>query len=45
MIKNNSQLPYEARLRALKELLGRREEKKISTEVLAKVAEFVLKDN
>ena len=32
-------------LRALKEVLDRREEKKISTEDLVKMAEFVLKNN
>ena len=38
-------IPHEAGLRALKELLDRREEKKISTEDLVKTAEFVLKNN
>ena len=36
---------HEARLRALKEVLDRREEKKISTEDLVKMSEFVLKNN
>ena len=36
-------IPHEAGLRALKKILGRREEKKISTEDLVKMAEFVLK--
>ena len=35
-------IPQEAGLRALKEALNRREEKKISTEDLVKMAEFVL---
>ena len=35
-------IPHEAGLRALKEVLDRREEKKISTEDLVKMAEFVL---
>ena len=38
-------IPYKAGLRALKEVLDRREEKKISTEDLVKMAEFVLKNN
>ena len=38
-------IPYEAGLRELKEVLDRREEKKISTEDLVKMAEFVLKNN
>ena len=38
-------IPHEAGLRALKEVLDRREEKKISTEDLVKMAEFVLKNN
>ena len=38
-------VPHEAGLRALKELLDRREEKIISTEDLVKMAEFVLKNN
>ena len=36
---------HEMGLRALKEVLDRREEKKISTEDLVKMAEFVLKNN
>ena len=38
-------IPHEARLRALKEALGRREEKKISTEDLVKMDQFVFKNN
>ena len=38
-------IPQEARLRALEEVLDRREEKMISTEDLVKMAEFVLKNN
>ena len=38
-------IPHEAGLRALKEVLDRREEKKISTEDLVKMAEFDLKNN
>ena len=38
-------IPHKAGLRALKELLDRRQEKKISTEDLVKTAEFVLKNN
>ena len=38
-------IPHKAGLRALKEVLDRREEKKISTEDLVKMAEFVLKNN
>ena len=38
-------IPHEAGLRALKEVLDRREEKNISTEDLVKMTEFVLKDN
>ena len=38
-------IPYEAGLRALKEVLDRREEETISTEDLVKMAEFVLKNN
>ena len=38
-------IPHKAGLRALKEVLDRREEKKTSTEDLAKMAEFVLKHN
>ena len=38
-------IPHEAGLRVLKEVLDRREEKKISTEDLVKMAEFVLKNN
>ena len=38
-------IPHDAGLRALKEVLDRREEKKISTEDLFKMAEFVLKNN
>ena len=38
-------IPHEAGLRALKEVLDRREEKKISTEDLVKMAEFVLRNN
>ena len=38
-------MPHEAGLRALKEVLDRREEKKISTEDLIKMAEFVLRNN
>ena len=38
-------IPHEVGLRAFKEVLDRREEKKISTEDLAKMAEFVLKNN
>ena len=37
-------MPHEAELRAFKEVLDRREEKKISTEDLVKMAEFVLKN-
>ena len=40
-----SLLPHEVGLRALKEVLDRREEKKISTEDLVKMAEFDLKNN
>ena len=36
---------HKARLRALKKVLGRREEKKTSTEDLGKMAEFVLNNN
>ena len=36
-------IPYEAGLKSLKEALDRRREKKISTEDLVKMAEFVLK--
>ena len=38
-------IPHEAGLRALKEVLDRKEDKKISTEDLVKVAEFLLKNN
>ena len=38
-------LPHEAGLRALKEVPDGREEKKISTEDLVKMAEFVPKNN
>ena len=38
-------IPHEAGLRALKEVLDRREDKKISTEGFVKMAEFVLKNN
>ena len=38
-------IPHEVGLRALKEVLDRREEKKISTEDRIKMAEFVLKNN
>ena len=38
-------IPHKAGLRALKEVLDRREEKKTSTEDLVKMAEFVLKHN
>ena len=38
-------IPHEAGLRALKEVLDRREEKKISTEDLVKMPEFTLKNN
>ena len=38
-------IPREAGLRTLKEVLDRREEKKISTEDLVKMAEFVLTNN
>lgn len=38
-------IPLEAGLRALKEILDRREKKKISTENLVKMAEFMLKNN
>ena len=38
-------IPHEARLRALKEVLDRRKEKKISAEDLVKMAEFGLKNN
>ena len=38
-------IPHEAGLRALEEVVGRREEKKISTEDLVKITEFVLKNN
>ena len=38
-------IPHEEGLRALKEVMDRREEKKISTEDLVKMAEFVLKNN
>lgn len=38
-------IPHEAGLRTLKEVLDRRGEKKISTEYLVKMAEFVLKNN
>ena len=38
-------IPHEARLRALKEVLDSREEKKISTDDLIKMAEFALRNN
>ena len=38
-------IPHEAGLKSLKEALNRRREKKISTEDLVKMAEFVLKNN
>ena len=38
-------IPHEACLKSLKEALDRRREKKISTEDLVKMAEFVLKNN
>ena len=38
-------IPHKAGLRALKKVLDRREEKKISTEDLIKMTEFVLKNN
>ena len=38
-------IPHKAGLRALKEVLDRREEKKISTEDLVEMAEFVIKNN
>ena len=44
-VRLSPSIPPEAGLKALKEVLGRREEKKISTKVLVKIAEFVLKNN
>ena len=38
-------MPHEACLRALKEVLNRMEEKKISTEIFVKMAKFVLQNN
>ena len=38
-------IPSKTGLRRLKEVLDRREEKKISTENLVKITEFVLKNN
>ena len=38
-------IPQEAGLRALKAILDRREEKKVSTEDLVKMVKFVLKNN
>ena len=38
-------IPHETRLKALKEVLDKREENKISTEDLVKMAEFVFKNN
>ena len=38
-------IPHKVGLKALKEVPGRREEKKISTKNLLKMAEFVLKNN
>ena len=38
-------IPHEVGLRALKEILDRMEEKKICTQDLVKMAEFVLKNN
>ena len=38
-------IPYKSGLRALKQVLDRREDKKISTEDFVKMAEFVLKNN
>ena len=38
-------IPHEAGLKSLKKDLDRRREKKISTEDLVKIAEFVLKDS
>ena len=38
-------IPHEAGLKALKEVLDRREDKNISTEEFVKMAEFVLKNN
>ena len=40
-----SSIPHESGLRELKEVLERREEKKISTEDLVKMAAFVLRNN
>ena len=40
-----TRISHKAGLRALKEVLDRREEKKISTEDLVKIAEFVLQNN
>ena len=40
-----SSIPHEAGLRALKEVLDRREEKKISTEDLVKMTAFVLRNS
>ena len=44
-VRLSPSIPPEAGLKALKEVLDRREEKKISTKVLVKIAEFVLKNN
>ena len=44
-VRLSPSIPTEAGLKALKEVLDRREEKKISTKVLVKIAEFVLKNN
>ena len=38
-------IPYDVGLKALREVLDKREQKKISTEDIVQMAEFVLKNN
>ena len=45
VVRLYTRISHKAGLRALKEVLDRREEKKISTEDLVKIAEFVLQNN
>lgn len=38
-------IPHDVGLKALRKVLGKREQKKIPTEVLVQIAKFVLKSN
>ena len=40
-----SSIPHDVRLKALREVLDKREQKKIPTEELVQMAEFVLRNN